>query len=140
VHGNLYGTLRSEISRVLNAGRHVVLDIDVQGALQIRKAFPESVMVFILPPSGEVLLNRLRNRRTESAQELVLRLQSALQELQSVAEYEYVVVNDDLETAIQRVIAIIDAEVVSEERVTGLRQQVADLIARLEAEIQSHQS
>lgn len=137
VHGNLYGTLRSEILKVLKSGKHVLMDIDVQGASQFIKFFPQSVTVFILPPSAEVLFERLRNRKTESAQALASRLQSALQELQSVDEYEYVVVNDDLDAAIKRIKSIIDAEVSSRERVVGLRTQVAQLIDRLEDEIKS---
>jgi guanylate kinase len=140
VHGNLYGTLRSEIARVLGNGQHVIMDIDVQGARQIRQVFPTSVTVFVLPPSGEVLLERLRKRKTESPQQLVSRLNSALQELRAVEEYEYVVVNDDLERAVLRVGAILDAEVVSRDRVSGLRQQVEQLIHRLEAEVDHHSS
>src|SRR6185369_7221517 len=117
VHGNLYGTLRSEVERVLATGRHVVMDIDVQGAVQFMRAFPQTVTIFILPPSAEV------------------RLQSALQELQQVAEYEYVVVNDDLERAVSSVESIIDAETVSRERVKNLTRQVGLLIERLEQEI-----
>ncbi len=137
VHGNLYGTLRSEVLRVMQAGQHVLMDIDVQGAAQFTRVFPQSVTVFVLPPSAEVLVERLRARQTESALQLASRLISALQELQSVDEYEYVVVNDNLEQAIQRVGSIIDAEVSSRERVAGLRAQVALLIERLEDEIES---
>lgn len=137
VHGNLYGTLRSEVLKVLDAEKHVLMDIDVQGASQFTKFFPQSVTIFVLPPSAEVLFERLRKRQTESTQALAARLQSALQELQSVDEYEYVVVNDDLETAIKRIGSIIDAEVSSRERVVGLRTQVAQLIDRLEREIKS---
>lgn len=137
VHGNLYGTLRSEVQRVLDGGKHVLMDIDVQGAVQFTRVFPQSVTIFILPPSAEVLLERLRNRQTESPQQLADRLQSALQELQSVDGYEYVVVNDDLETAIQRIGSIVEAEVSSRERVVGLRTQVALLIEQLEREIES---
>ena len=140
VHGNLYGTLRSEIERVLRQGRHVVMDIDVQGARQLRQVFPQSVTVFVLPPSGEVLLDRLRQRKTESAAELAERLHSALHELQAIDEYEYVVVNDDLDHTVRRVGAIIDAEVVSRERIEGLKKQIEGLIAHLEAEIQQHSS
>ncbi len=140
VHGNLYGTLRSEVSRVLAAGKHVILDIDVQGARQMMRSFPQSVTIFVLPPSGEVLLDRLRGRKTESPQQLVARLHSALRELRAVEEYEYVVVNDDLVTAVTRVGSILDAEVVSRERVSGLRQQVESLIDRLETEINHHSS
>jgi guanylate kinase len=138
VHGNLYGTLRSEVERVLAMGRHVVMDIDVQGAVQFMRAFPHSVTIFILPPSAEVLLERLRARQTESAAQLAARLQSALQELQQVAEYEYIVVNDDLERAIASVDSIIDAETVSRERVKNLRHQVGLLIERLEEEIENN--
>lgn len=137
VHGNLYGTLRSEVKRVMAEGRHVVMDIDVQGAVQFIRAFPHSVTIFILPPSAEVLLERLRSRNTESPVQLAARLQSALQELQQVDEYEYVVVNDDLERAVSSVESIIDAEVVSRERLKNLRQQVASLIQRLEQEIEN---
>ena len=140
VHGNLYGTLRSEIARVLARGQHVVMDIDVQGARQMREAFPRVVTVFVLPPSGEVLLDRLRARKTESPEELVARLHSALLELRAVDEYEYIVVNDDLEHAVERVEAILDAEVVSRERVVGLTQQVQSLIERLNNEIDHHSS
>src|SRR3954464_12960128 len=132
VHGNLYGTLRAEIERVLGSGKHVVMDIDVQGALQFTRVFPQSVTIFVLPPSAEVLLDRLRQRRTESKEQLAKRLQSALQELQAVELYEYVVTNDDLTKAVHRVSAIVDAEVVSRERVDGLRHQVSLLVRRLE--------
>jgi guanylate kinase len=137
VHGNMYGTLRSEIERVLSSGKHVVMDIDVQGAQQFTRVFTQSVTIFVLPPSAEVLLERLRHRRTESKEQLAKRLQSALQELQAVELYEYVVTNDDLAKAVQRVSAIVDAEVVSRERVAGLRHQVSLLVRRLEEEIRN---
>ena len=137
VHGNLYGTLRREVERVIRGGQHVVMDIDVQGAAQFIRAFPQSVTIFILPPSADVLLDRLRARQTETPAQLAARLQSALQELQQVDEYEYVVVNDDLERAIASVGSIVDAEDVSRERVKNLRQQVALLIERLEQEIEN---
>jgi guanylate kinase len=140
VHGNLYGTLKAEIERVLGSGRHVMMDIDVQGAALLKWAFPSVVTIFILPPSGEVMLGRLRDRKTESKEAIVRRLESALQELQAVEEYEYVVVNDVLDVSVRRVSAIIDAEVVSRERVAGLREQVATLIQRLEDEIDTHSS
>jgi guanylate kinase len=113
------------------------MDIDVQGAVQFVRAFPLSVTIFILPPSAEVLLERLRGRKTESSAQLAARLQSALQELQQVDEYEYVVMNDELERAVSSVESIIDAEVVSRERLKNLRQQVGLLIERLEQEIEN---
>jgi guanylate kinase len=138
VHGNLYGTLKSEVKRVLSGGRHVIMDIDVQGAKQFKRAFPDSVTIFVLPPSAEVLLDRLRARQTEDRKQLIARLQSALLELQAIDEYEYVVVNDDLEQAIRTVSAIIDAEVVSRDRVAGLRHSVAGIIETLQNEISNH--
>ena len=138
VHGNLYGTLRREVERVVADGKHVVMDIDVQGARQFVRAFPNSVTIFILPPSAEVLLDRLRSRKTESPAQLAARLQSALQELQQVDEYEYVVVNDDLERAVASVESIIEAEAVSRERVKNLQKQVGLLIERLELEIENN--
>ena len=137
VHGNLYGTLRSEVLKVIESGKHVLMDIDVQGASSFTRVFPQSVTIFVLPPSAEVLLERLKGRQTESPQQLADRLQSALQELQAVDEYEYVVVNDELNQAIARITAIVDAEVSSRERVVGLRTQVALLIDRLEHEIET---
>ena len=135
VHGRLYGTLRREVERVLWSGRHVLMDIDVQGAMQFVQAFPESVMVFVLPPSAEVLLGRLKARKTEDPQSIVTRLRNAREELRAVGRYHYVVVNEDLERAVDQVSAIIDAECVRHDRVEGLDQQVAALIQKLEQEI-----
>ncbi len=140
VHGNLYGTLKLEVARVLDSGRHVVLDIDVQGARQMRVAFPAAVTVFVLPPSGDTLLDRLRNRKTESPKQLADRLHSALGELRAVEEYEYIVVNDSLAEAVRQVSSILDAEVASRERLSGLREQVERLIVRLQHEIDHHPS
>lgn len=135
VHGRMYGTLRREVDRVLGSGRHVLMDIDVQGALQFHRAFPQSVLVFVLPPSADVLLTRLKARKTESRDALQTRLRSALQELRAVDQYEYVVVNDELELAVARVAAIVDAEVVRNERAEGLSTKVLALVRELEREI-----
>lgn len=133
VHGELYGTLRSEIDRVVGEGQHVVMDIDVQGARQLARSYPESVLVFVLPPSAEVLLERLRSRRTEASDSLGRRLASAVDELRSVAFYDYVVTNDDLRHAVDRVSAIIDAEMVRRVRATALDARVGQLIRELQA-------
>jgi guanylate kinase len=114
------------------------MDIDVQGAAQFTRAFPDTVTIFVLPPSAEVLLDRLRSRNTETHETLVARMQSALMELQAIQSYEYVIVNDDLDEAVTRVSSIIDAEVNSRERVAGLREQVALLIEKLEHELGNH--
>ena len=135
VHGKLYGTLRGEVERVLGEGRHVLMDIDVQGAEQFTRAFPASVPVFILPPSAEVLVARLTQRRSEDAGSLARRLRSALAELQAVGRYHYVVVNDDLEQAIGSVSSIIDAESVRHERLNDLESQVGRLVDEMEKQL-----
>ncbi|HMS03932.1 MAG TPA: guanylate kinase, partial [Gemmatimonadaceae bacterium] len=112
VHGRFYGTLRREVERVLASGRHCLMDIDVQGARQFAAAFPDTVLVFVLPPSGEALLQRLAGRGSEDTERLLLRLRNAKAELADVARYHYVVVNDELERAVERVGSIIDAEAV----------------------------
>jgi guanylate kinase len=138
VHGRLYGTLRREVERVLGAGRHVLMDIDVQGAEQFTAAFPASVPVFILPPSAAVLVARLTQRKSEDAGSLARRLRSALAELRAVGRYHYVVVNDDLDQAVERVSAIIDAESVRHERLRDLEQQVATLVAEMERQLDKY--
>lgn len=110
VHGHLYGTLRAEVARVLSSGRHVIMDIDVQGAQQFSAAFPESVLIFILPPSADALIGRLTARGTEDAKSLIRRFRSAKEELKSVDLYEYVVVNDRIDSAVTAISSIIDAE------------------------------
>lgn len=135
VHGNLYGTLRTEVERVLAEGKHVVMDIDVQGARQFAEAFPESVLVFILPPSVEALVERLRARNTESAAALARRLRGARDELRAASSYHYVVVNDDLERAVQQVSAVVDAEMVRHERLPEFERTVRALVEELEKQI-----
>lgn len=131
VHGNRYGTLRSAIREVMEAGKHVMLDIDVQGARQVTAAFPESVTIFIVPPSVEVLVARLMGRKSESEEALTLRLRNARIELLEAERYQYVVENDDLEHAVQRVGAIVDAESLKRERLPALGEQVVGVISRL---------
>lgn len=135
VHGFFYGTLRSEVERVLASGRHVLMDIDVQGARQFHTAFPDTVMIFVLPPSGEVLKNRLAGRKTENRERLLVRLRNARAELGAVGLYHYVVVNEDLDRAVDQVCIIVDAEGLRHERVQELESQVEALIAQLELEI-----
>ena len=135
VHGKMYGTLKSAMKQVLDSGKHVMMDIDVQGAAQVVAAYPSAVLVFLLPPSVEVLVERLKARNTENASGLLERLKSAHAELQEVDRYHYVVVNDDLERTVHRVSAVIDAEEVKRSRVHLLDQQVSGLVARLEREI-----
>jgi guanylate kinase len=135
VHGHFYGTLRSEVARQLASGRHVLMDIDVQGARQFQEAFPDTVLIFVLPPSGEVLQARLMGRQSESRERLLVRMRNARDELAEVGRYRYVVVNDDLERAVAQVSAIIDAEGLRHDRVHALEEQVEALVAQLERQI-----
>ena len=138
VHGKFYGTLKSAVSAVLATGKHVLMDIDVQGAAQFAGAWPTAVLVFMLPPSVKVLLGRLQERNTEDGATLLTRLKSAHAELQVVSRYHYVLVNDDLESTVARVSSIIDAEEVNRERVRALDAQLAGLIGTLDSEIRRH--
>jgi guanylate kinase len=138
VHGKHYGTLKSAIRDVLQSGKHLIMDIDVQGAAQMAEAWPTAVLVFMLPPSVEVLLGRLQERNTEDGNTLLTRLKSAHAELQVVSRYHYVLVNDDLESTVARVSSIIDAEDVKRERIEALDSQLSGLIGKLDAEIIRH--
>ena len=99
VHDARYGTLREDVERELEAGRDVLLEIDVQGAMQVRRRLPDAVSIFVAPPSIEELERRLRERGTEDDEGLKLRLSNAVSELEGAAEYDRVIVNDDLEEA-----------------------------------------
>jgi guanylate kinase len=136
VHGNYYGTLRREVDRILRAGLHVIMDIDVQGARQFAAAYPDSVLVFILPPAASVMLERLRARGTESVESLSRRLRSAIEELRAVGLYDYVVVNADLDHAVAAVSGIIDAEGTRRSRLPALGQIVSRIVDDLERELE----
>ena len=109
VHGNRYGTLRSEAERLLDEGRSVVLEIDVQGGLNVRKVRPDTVLVFIEPPSAEELERRLRGRGTEDETTIRLRLSNAAAELAASADYDEHIVNDDLDRAVGELADLIDS-------------------------------
>lgn len=128
VHGHLYGTLRAEVERVLSSGRHVIMDIDVQGAKQFARAFPDSVLVFILPPSAEVLVERLKARGTEDRKSLIRRFKSAKAELKAIDLYPYLIVNDEIDSAVTAVSSIIDAEGLKRSRNGALDARVEELM------------
>jgi guanylate kinase len=136
----LYGTLRSEVERVLAAGRNVIMDIDVQGTRQFVKAFPDSLLIFILPPSSEALIERLEARGTEDIDALVRRFESAVAELKAIDLYQYVVVNDELDAAVEAVSAIIDGEGDRFERskVPGLDRRVKELLDGIQRAIDQY--
>lgn len=110
VHGNLYGTLISTVDENLMRGRDVVLEIDVQGALQVKEKMPDSVLIFVEPPRFDELAKRLKERSTEDKRSLELRLENARYELAARKYYNYRVVNDRLERAIGEVAKIIEKE------------------------------
>jgi len=110
VHGHLYGTPARFVDEQVRAGRVVVLDVDVQGGASVRRARPDAVSAFIYPPSIDALRQRLLKRNTESAETVERRLGAAPGELAEYKEYDYVVMNDALDQAVARLIAIVDAE------------------------------
>lgn len=110
IYGQYYGTPRNSVERWLTQGDHVILDIDIQGAAQIRRNCPEAVLIFLYPPSLEELKRRLIERKTETEEAIKKRLAYVQAELASVEKYDYVVVNDQVSQACQRVSAIISAE------------------------------
>jgi guanylate kinase len=110
VHGFRYGTRRSVIEEITGAGKDVVMDLDIQGGMAIKKQYPEALLIFILPPSREVLERRLRGRATDAADVIERRLRNSIGELEWADRYDYSVRNDDLETAVREVLDIIQAE------------------------------
>ncbi len=110
VHGNLYGTSRRMVEAARSAGFDVILTIDIQGAAQARRLFPDAVGVFIMPPSLDALIERLEARGTSAADDLQLRLRNARREVEQYVSFDYIVVNDDLDQAIGELAAIITAE------------------------------
>ena len=131
VHGRMYGTPLGNLERAAERGEHVVLDIDVQGAGQIRARVPDALLVFVLPPSAEALVERLTGRGTEPAQEVARRLQNARAELSAAAGFDYLVVNDRLDGAVRQVREIIDAEAHRPSRM----RELDGALARLEQAI-----
>ena len=137
VHGQRYGTLRSEVEWILASGRHVMLDIDVQGARQVTAAFPDAVTIFVVPPSVEVLVARLLGRKSEDAEALALRLRNARMELLEAPRYQHLVENDDLDRATARVAEILAEETLRRERLPALGVQVEASIGHLLAGLEA---
>jgi len=106
VHGNLYGTPKAPVEEHLASGRDVLFDIDVQGALQVKGVFPQGLFVFIQPPSRQELERRLRGRGTDSDEAIAKRLGNALGELRQAGQFDYLIVNDDLDTAADELRAV----------------------------------
>lgn len=110
VYGNYYGTLREFVKKHLEKGEDVLLEIDIQGALQVKQKFPEAVLVFIAPPSKSVLKSRLVSRCTDTQEEIEKRLNCAVDEMKLAAQYDFIVINDDITKALENVQTVIEAE------------------------------
>jgi guanylate kinase len=130
VHGNFYGTPRSFLDRKIAEGKTVVLDIDVQGAMQIRQSRKDGVLVFLMPPSLEALEERLRGRHTDSEETIQRRLAAARREMETAPKYDYLVVNHRLEDTRLAVKAIVEAERARADRVLRSRMMETEPILR----------
>ena len=117
VFGNLYGTSQAEVEKTLAAGTDVLLEIDWQGADQVRRLMPQACSIFIVPPSREILQSRLRGRASDSSAVIERRLQEAVADMKHFSNYEYLIVNDDFELAVEQLCAVVMAK-----RVEVLRQ------------------
>ena len=126
VHGNFYGTSKTRVDHEIENGRDVILEIDVQGAENIVRKFPDAVSIFILPPSFELLRERLTARATESNEHLALRLKNSFGEVQKYKEFQYIVINDDKAKATRDLQTIILAERLKRVRQIGAIQDILD--------------
>lgn len=118
--GNYYGTLRKSVNDLISNGKDAVLKIEVEGAMNIRKLFPEACLVFILPPSREILEERLRRRGTEDEETIAKRLLQARTEMSFAKNYDYLIVNDKLDVAVDDLLAVFRAEKLRRSRLDGL--------------------
>lgn len=123
VHGNYYGTPIANIHELLDEGKNVILEIDIQGALQVKKNFDEGVFIFIVPPTMEELKNRIIGRGSETPETLALRFETAYKEINYISKYNYCVVNDVVDDAVEKVENIILAE---ECRIDKIRGTILD--------------
>ena len=132
VHGHLYGTSRHALRAALDDGRFLILDIDVQGAMQMRERVPDVVLVFVLPPSADALVERLTERGTEGEDTVARRIENARAELEQASQFDYIVVNDDLEQAIDEVRSIVFAESRRTDRAIDLWNEIRQLQGRID--------
>jgi guanylate kinase len=132
VHGHLYGTSRQALRAALDDGRFLILDIDVQGAMQMRERVPDVVLVFVLPPSADALVERLTERGTEGEDTVARRIENARAELEQASQFDYIVVNDDLEQAIDAVRSIVSAESLRTDRAIDLSKEIRELQGRID--------
>lgn len=108
--GNYYGTPKKAVNDRLAESKDVLLEIEVQGGMQVKKLFPEAVLLFVVPPSADELLNRLRTRGTENESQIGLRLEQTVREIEYIKDYDYIVLNDQLDKAVQTVLNIMESQ------------------------------
>lgn len=108
--GNYYGTPREPVERCIEQGNDMIVEVDVNGAAQIRKKMPEAISIFIIPPSLKILRERLSGRGTETAEQVENRLNSAVEEIKRAVEYDYIVINERLDDAVKELLTVIAAE------------------------------
>ena len=132
VHGHMYGTPGRNLHAALERGQHLVMDIDVQGAMQVRTRVPDAILVFVLPPSADTLVERLRGRGTEDDERVKRRLRNARGELERALDFDYVVVNEDLDQAVGEVRAIAAGEGSPASRAIDLSGTIRQLQGRID--------
>jgi guanylate kinase len=130
VFGNYYGTHRGELERAIAAGQDLVLDIDVKGARQLKKRIPEAVSIFILPPSRKILEQRLRTRSQDTEPVIERRLREAAEEIRNYQQYDYVLVNREVESSAQRLVSIVTS---ARSRREKMEQEIRPILATFEA-------
>jgi guanylate kinase len=134
VFGNYYGTNRSTFEQAMHQGRDLVLDIDVQGARQLKVAIPEAISIFVLPPSREVLEQRLRARSQDSEEVIRRRLKGAAEEVRNYTQYDYVLINREIEESAARLATIVKAERLRKAR---MEKEVRPILESFEKELRS---
>lgn len=119
-NGNYYGTLKSELVDNLKNGKNVILEIEIEGALNVKKLVPEAIFIFIVPPTMKELLRRLKNRGTEDDEKIVSRFKTAYEEINEISKYNYVVINDKLDEAVDSIEAILKSEKLRVDRIEDI--------------------
>ena len=132
VHGHLYGTSRRALQAALDEDRFLILDVDVQGAMQMRERVPDVVLVFVLPPSADALVERLAERGTEGEDTVAQRIENARAELEQASRFDYIVINENLDQAIGEVRSIVSAEGRRADRAIDLSDRIRQLQAQID--------
>ncbi len=124
VYDHYYGTPKEYVYNMLQEGNHIMLEIDIQGAMQVKEKYPQCVLIYIVPPSKAVLEARLRGRHTDSDEVIAGRLAKASAELEWIPQYDYLIINDELDTAVEEASAVLQAE---EDKAARLAHRIAAL-------------